>query len=112
MQSLLIFMLSSAGLSWIVTRSSICKPLRERISFKKQVYEVAVVDKNSFLRNLKMNIFSFLEGVTNCFGCMGFWSGIICFLLQKCNCDIALFAFSGSMVSLLLVGLFNFLDKK
>jgi len=112
MKELLIFILSSAGLSWIVTRSKVFKGTREKISFKKQVYEIAVVDKNTFLRNLKMNIFLFLENVTNCFGCFGFWAGIICYLLQKCNCEILLFAFIGAIASLLLIGLFNFLDKK
>jgi len=112
MQSLLIFILSVSGLSWIATRSKICKSLRERITFKKEVYEVMVAQKNTWFANLKVNFFMFLENIFNCYGCFGFWAGIICYVLQKCNAEIVLYAFAGSMASLLLVGLFNFLDKK
>ena len=97
MQDLLIFIFSVSGLSWIVTKSTILKPFREYITTKRIKYNFGVL--------------VFIDKLLNCYGCFGFWSGIICYELQKYHCDI-IYAFAGSMVSLLLIGLFNFLEKK
>lgn len=111
---LLILILSSAGLSWIVTKGKICKSFREKVSYKKSIYDICVksTELRSFGNSTKRRLFVFLENILNCYGCFGFWAGMICYTLQKCNCEIVLFAFIGSIASLLLIGLFNFLDKK
>lgn len=114
MLSLLVFILSVSGLSWIVVRGKICKPLREKVSQKKAIYEICVksTEMKSCVNSFKLKVFTFFENILNCHGCFGFWAGLICYTLQKCNCEILLFAFIGSIASLLLIGLFNFLDKK
>lgn len=114
MENLLIFILSVSGFSWIVTRSKIFKPLREKVSHKKNIYEIAV--KSTMMKcvnnNFKLKAFTFMDGLMECWGCFGFWAGIACYLIQLYGINIILYAFVGSISSLLVIGLINFLDRK
>ncbi len=114
MIDLLVFILSTAGLSWIFTKSKIFKPLREKITLRKQIYEITKKSIITELANNKLNLklYTFLDNILNCHGCFGFWAGLICYLLMLLNLEIILYAFIGSISSLLLIGLFNFLERK
>ena len=89
MDTLIKFILSSAGLSWIITKSIIFKGLRQRISRIFNNYIGGSVEKrfHESIMNLdykpkKYNkIIAYalwlLDELLNCSGCMGFWTGIL-----------------------------------
>jgi len=114
MQDLIVFILAVSGLSWIVTRSIAFRSLREFVSHKKNVFTNAI--KNTYMRSLlneaKLSFYTFLEGVLNCHGCFGFWAAFICYPLQKFGYNIILYTFIGSIASLLVIGIINFLERK
>jgi len=114
MQELLVFILSVSGLSWIVTKSKVFKPLRESVSFKRKIYQLEpkAVEINSLMSRMKLSFFLTLEQLLNCYGCFGFWAGIVCYELQKYNVNILLYAFAGSISSLIIIELIKLLEKK
>lgn len=89
MEELIIFILSTAGLSWIVVKSKIFKSLREKISSIR-------INSPNFVLN-------YLDQVLNCSGCFGVWSGIISYMLvyQVVTIEAAAFACSGSIISMM-----------
>jgi len=96
-----MFIFSVAGLTWIFTSSKIFKPLREKVSLKRQS-----------AKGWWIKLWLFLEGVLNCDGCFGFWASFVIYLLQKVKLEILLYAFIGAISSLILIGLTKFLEKK
>lgn len=112
MQSFLILILAISGLSWAITKSSVLKPLREYISKERIFYISCIKNPHSFIFTIKYTSYSFLDSLMGCENCMGFWSALICYLLHKYHLDIILFAFAGTMICGLVIGLINFLNKK
>ena len=114
MQLFLILILSISGLSWIVTQSKIFKAFREKITYKRGLYEIAVKSTtiNCINSNTKLSVYTFLDNILNCYGCFGFWSGAICYLLDFFHLDIVLMALSGTVISLIVIGFINFLNRK
>ncbi len=92
MLKLLIFTLSTAGLSFAVTRTYLFKGMREYISDKAQI------------KNTK--VWLLLESLVTCSFCVGFWAGIMMyFLIYIISAEALYFPFMGAMVSLLIVEL-------
>ena len=73
---MLVIILSSFGLTLIVTQSKILKPVREIAG----------------LISLK------LKELLECPMCFGFWSGMICFFLRLIEANFILYGFIGSVV--------------
>jgi hypothetical protein len=92
MKDLALFILSTAGFTWLITRSKLFVFLRVAVSKR--------YDKN---RNNKF--FWFLENILNCVGCFGFWSGVANALLVLMVFDITLVCYgcAGIIISLLLI---------
>lgn len=82
----LIFVLSSLGLTFIITESDLIKPIRME------------VEKHS----------EFLGKAIRCARCMGFWSGIICFILKNLHFDIILY---GLIASFLAITTYHLIEK-
>lgn len=98
MINLLIFILSTAGLVWVMNKSKITRPLREAISLKYKT------SPNGLLW--------FLDSILECSGCMGVWAGLAVYTLQYYNIEIALYAFIGSFCSVFLISLLQAIDRK
>jgi hypothetical protein len=115
MEKLILFILATAGLSWILTKSKLFKPLREYLtgSYRDQIELVANEGLN-FIRGIKLYVLYFFDSIFGCEGCMGFWSGILNYLLIAKNIDLGIFVygFTGSIASLIIIALFNKLIRK
>lgn len=115
MEKLILFTFATAGLSWILVKSKLFKPLREwlTMSYQKQI---DVVSKGGFLgvKGIKLYVLYFFNGIFNCEGCMGFWTGMVNYWLIAKSVDLGIlvYGFAGSIVSLLIIALFNYLSKK
>ncbi len=115
MEKLILFAFAAAGLSWILVKSKLFKPLREwlTLSYQKQI---DVVSKGGILgiKGIKLYVLYFFNGIFNCEGCMGFWSACMSYLLIYKELDLIIFAFgfAGSIISLLIIALFNYFSKK
>jgi len=115
MKELILFIFATAGLSWILVKSKLFKPLREYLTLSYQQQKEVVSTKGiSVYQGIKLYVFYFFDSIFNCEGCMGFWVGIInCWLITK-NIDLGILAygFAGSIISLLIIALFNYLNRK
>jgi hypothetical protein len=113
MERLIIFILATSGLSWILVKSKLFRPYREYITlqYRESAKEIGSFNLFSYLRYRVLQIFN---EVFNCIGCIGFHSGVLNYLLLYSVCDynILCFGFMGSMVSLLVVSLYEFLNKR
>ena len=113
MSEIFIFLTSVAGLTLILNKSYLFKPLREFITKKDSR---TVLDVNSpKCGNKKINfIWWFLNSLFICSTCMSVWLGFMIYGLSYKTVDLNLFlyAFSGSLVTTLLVSLIQFLDRK
>ncbi len=109
-----LFILATCGLSWTITRSELFKGYREYFSRKNDLYAIAV--KSTELRSIKNKIkykfYWFVSTLNNCYGCWGFWSGAGIYTVQKFNGTYVVYAFSGVSVSLIVIGLHKFLERK
>lgn len=94
----MLFILASAGLTWILVKSTAFKPLREAISRKQKM-------KPNF-------ILRFFDGLLDCEACTGFWSGIAMYVLQYYKIEIALYAFAGSFCSLFLISMLKIFKSR
>jgi hypothetical protein len=96
MKDLILFILATSGLTWTITLSKLFKPIREFFTSNKKIFGVG-----------------FLNNITNCGGCFGFWSGMAnCMLVYgKLDIKIICYGFAGTIISLLVIALYKFLCK-
>ncbi len=113
MENLTTFILATAGLSWILCRSSLFKKLRESLTF---LYDETQAKKrfNARVNIIKEKLLWYLDSLFSCVGCMGFWAGVINYIIlgNKLSLEIIVYSFIGSISSLLIVSLLGFLDRK
>lgn len=114
MINLFIFILSTSGFAWGVTRSKLFKSIRETVSYKVNLLNIAVksTQLKSFSNTVKYKFYWLLDSVLNCGGCFGFWAGIIIYQLMEYKVYVLVYAFIGAIVSLFIISFINFLDKK
>jgi hypothetical protein len=114
MLNLIVFIFATAGLTWMLTRSKIFKPFREKITHKRNIFNLSVksTELKSRKNTIKYKLYLFLDEMLGCYGCCGVWSGGIIYLLQKCNIEIVLYVCIGAISSQILVLLVQFLEKK
>lgn len=94
----LIFILSTVGLSWGITRSKLLFKFRGYIS-------------KCFKSTPNLALWT-LDSILNCWGCAGFWCGTICYFLLKYDCEVILYGLCGVSASLLIIGLLNLIERK
>lgn len=91
---LLLFVLSSAALTWILLRSPLFKKLREAITVRHLAY------KNNL-------VFWTLSNLFGCAGCMGFWAGVFLYALRFLLSEIIFngiqYGLIGSICSLIII---------
>ena len=95
---LLLIILALVGLTWILVKSTLFKPIREFIS-KKNTNK-----GNIFIR--------FLDSIMNCEGCMGFWAAGVVYVLDYFKIEIALYCFAGSFCSVFMMALLKMVNSK
>jgi len=85
-----IFALSIACLTFIVTDSSIFKPLREAIS-----------DRNSKHNSIevKRRFVYLLDSLINCYFCTSIWVGFLVSYLMYIDIDWLMYPFAGAMMA-------------
>lgn len=110
MEQLALFILATAGLTWILVKSKLFKPLRERLTTSYHFY----IGKAGVLNSVKLYIFYFFDSIFNREGCMGFWSGLVNYWIITKNIDLGMivYGFAGSIVSLVSIALFNYFNRK
>lgn len=115
MENLILFILSTSGLTWILVKSKLFKPLREyfTLNYNNQINNIELKGFNSY-RGVKLYMSYFLNSIFNCEGCMGFWSGLFSYLIIYGNISIKIlpYSFAGSIISLILIGLLLFINRK
>jgi len=113
MTEIFIFLTSVTGLTLILNKSHLFKPLREFITRKDNR---TVLDVNSpKYGSKKFNfIWWFLNSLFTCSTCLSVWLGFMIYGLSYKTVDLNLFlyAFSASLVTTLLVSLIQYLDRK
>jgi len=112
MEKLMLFFFSTAGLTWILNRSKLFKPLRESLTYRVETMDT--MHKFHVKAPLYMRIlFPFFESIFGCAGCMGFWSGLLNYvLIFVINIQFLSYGFSGAIISLIIVQYSSFLDRK
>ena len=98
MKDLLIFIMATVGFTFIVTKSSLFKPLRERVTKLHKKYS-------------GIKLLWGINELMNCNKCLGFWSGVVVFSLQYYRIDIALYGLSGCFVSWLIFDVISYLNR-
>lgn len=115
MEKLILFILATSGLSWILCKSKLFKPLRESLTeiYQAQI-ESAANEGLGLVGGIKLYTCYFFDSIFNCEGCMGFWVGIVNYYLIYKNIDLVVlvYGFTGSIVSLIIIALFNKLIRK
>ena len=96
---MILFILSTCGLTYILTRSKVFKSTREGITRKRKA-------------SPKNFIVSFFDGMLGCYACTGFWAGGIIYGLQLLKIDFLLYMLTGSIVSLTAIEFILFLKRK
>ncbi len=122
MHILIQFILSSAGLSWILTKSILFNSIRQWITRKHKSYkgfiptiqqptEEYLTGAPSHKKNpILKKIWWFIDEVMNCSGCMGFWAGVL-FCPEYALLNFFQYGFIGAISSLILIRLSEFLRK-
>jgi len=105
MHDLILFILAVSGLSWVVTRSVIFRPVREFVSGRK-----ISLEKDGAL-GVKYFFYSQLRELLNCYKCFGFWGGVACYSMMVLGVDFLLYAFAGVAASAILVSFIISLEK-
>jgi len=97
MTQLILFILSTSGLTIILTRSKIFKPLREYVTLHNKNKIMAIIDP-----------------ILSCSLCCGFWCSVIVYYLEFKNIDIqlVLYTFAGAVMSNLIISTIQYLDRK
>ena len=113
MEKLIVFILATAGLTWILCRATIFKVLREFISYKYDLVEVEKKFKSTHLV-IKSSIFNFLHGIFNCYACMAFWVSQLMYIAvyKELSLDSIYYGFIGAITSLIIVSYPSYLGKK
>lgn len=113
MEFMTIFILSTSGLTWILTKSKLFKSYREHLTRKLDFYNAAIINFRSITNSIKYGFYWMFDSLFSCSGCMGFWSGILNYLLiyQKMDIKLIAFGFAGSVISLIMIQLYDFLRK-
>lgn len=88
MEELIIFILSTAGLTHIVTKSKLFIPIRESVTGLRQKY-------TNFITK-------YIDNVLNCPECFGLYSGFISYMAVFNTVEMSMIAygFSGVMISI------------
>lgn len=105
MHDLILFILAVSGLSWVVTRSIIFRPIREFVSGRK-----IKLEKDGSAK-VRIYLYSQLRELLNCYKCFGFWGGIACYSMTVLGVDFLLYAFAGVASSAILVYFIVSLEK-
>jgi hypothetical protein len=94
-----IYLLGSAGLSFIVTNSMLLKPFRDVFSMDDDrllALSARQQISGKFEASIKERIFMFIHKFLTCPLCFGFWAAL---LLWWIHCDVFTYALAGSIVS-------------
>jgi hypothetical protein len=111
---LLKFILSSAALTWIFTRSGILKSTREYITTKAELFKF---EKTEFgikkiHRIIPYLFFTFLNEILSCYACTGFWCGIIIHFVMKYDLQIIQNCLIGLISSLTIISYNQYLNRR
>ena len=100
MENLILFLLSTAGLTIIVTYSYLFKEFRNYFEISKQrLSDIQFGQKPTF----KEIVFGYVHKLVTCPLCFGFWAGAInCALLATDWGHYLMYCFAGSIVSLII----------
>lgn len=95
-----LFLLGTAGATYILTQGKIFKGLREKITLLRQLY--------------KNWLFRFLDEILSCPLCCGFWVSVPVYFMTIKELDLALFAYccSGGLVSMTSYEVIRFLKRR
>lgn len=99
MNQIILFILSTIGLTWILVKSPLFMAWREFLSAKNKEHD----EKNW--------IYWFLANIHSCVGCMGFWSGLINYY-ALIYVPVISYAFAGSFCSLFFISLLKMIEKR
>ena len=77
---LLIFLLASAGMSVIVTKSSVFKPLRDL--FESSIEKKITISTGEYSPTFKERVAEIIHKLISCPLCFGFWSGLFIFAVR------------------------------
>ena len=115
MKDLILFIISTAGLSWILCRSKLFTPLRSFLtdSYKDKIEDISA-EGMSLILGIKLYFYYFFSSIFSCEGCMGFWAGAVNYILIYKSLDINIlsYGFAGSIVSLFIISLINLVARK
>ncbi len=113
MKDLIIFILSSSGLTWILCKSKLFKKMRESISL---AYKESVKNMGSMtmLKFFKYKFLWAINEIFNCPGCMGFWAGVVVYIIQNEEVKrvILCYGFMGSIASLIIIQFYEYLNRR
>ena len=99
MKDFMIFILATAGLVWILNKSKLFKSWREYLSRK---------NKEKLEKNY---LWWFLDSIHLCSGCMGFWAGIIVYVIQKNKVDFLLYMLLAAISSVFIISLWQKIER-
>jgi len=117
MLELLKFILATSGLSWIAVYSTLLTPFRSWLSHKRKCFSIAMKspEMKGVITTIKYKVYWFFDEIFNCHKCFSFWSGIINFVLMfgmSSIFDIFVGGLIGLMGTLLVIALYEFLNKR
>jgi hypothetical protein len=101
MTTLIIFLLATAGLTTIVTKSSLLSPLRSLFDIGDE--NRIMIAKGDVELSFRGKLTTFIHKLITCPLCFGFWAGLIVFCLQYyCGYwgNVLCLMFTGSAVSM------------
>ena len=113
MENLIVFILATAGLSWIVCRSNLFKSIRESVSHTYGLVEVERKFKKKKIL-IRGGFYYFLDSILGCVGCFAFWASQLNYIMifKEISVDSIYCGFIGSITSLIIVNYSTYLGKK
>ena len=103
MVNLIVFILSTASISWIVVKSKLFLRLRMYITIKHALSkDPKEASKIKIIRTIKTKTLWYIDNIINCMGCCGVYSGFLSYLLlNHISIEIIAYSLSGSVISLI-----------
>lgn len=110
---ILLFVLAVSGITIILNKSALFKPVREYVSSKYVVKYLDIRDKNYGLQKTN-KLWWFPNALFTCHTCMSVWIGILAYSVKynSVNIDMFLYSFSATAFTTVLFSLIQMLDRK
>ena len=114
MYHLTVFIMASVGLSIMLTKGGLFKPMRDWIHKTYQDRFAKLQITSTFKRRIVLRTLWFFQELIQCNLCMGFWTGMLVYIVwyRDLSVNIAIFGLVSSIASLTYAELLEYVKRQ